>query len=352
MADCIYCGASADSKEDWLPRGFGRIKNITLLKDRLCRACNTGLGRQVDVELLRTGPTGLLKAVLKIEGRHGTPPPDPFLYRVMGPEAASMMMMQPESVDHQVLGSFYVADDGRAYVTPLRQLVFRKTDGSLVCVQFPSGYDAILLKRLIGERGLTDATLVEMWLEKHESHEDESILKLVREAVGPFKEVEVFGGQGSIGPRQNVLSSANISVAYIRGIAKVAFHYYLWTSEIHTGSELLFQPIRRFIQYGEGDWRNFVMLMAPPFIGELAQGYAPEHFSHFFMASKEHGYVISRVQFFVGPDHVTPPALVLLGLTQRNFESRCHWVGYYGEKVDDYDGEIIEVKSRRALAQA
>jgi hypothetical protein len=131
-------------------------------------------------------------------------------------------------------------------------------------------------------------------------------------------------------------------------LAKVGFHYYLWTSEHHTGAEFPFQPIRNFIRHGQGDWRSFVTLTAPQFVGELAAGRVPECFSHFFGVGKQNGEILSAVQFFAGPEHLTPPSLIRLGVTRRFVASRYHWVSYYGEKVNGYDGEIMELFNRQS----
>jgi hypothetical protein len=172
--------------------------------------------------------------------------------------------------------------------------------------------------------------------------------RIIKEAIGSF-EATAYGGKGTTGGVQTALMSAGISLACLRGLAKIAIHYYLWTSRVHTGAELLFQPIRRFIQYGEGNWREMVILTGPQFIGQLAAGQVPECFSHFFMVHKQFGHIVSRVQFFAGPEHMTPPSIVLLGLTRRDVKRSCHWVSYYGEKIDGHDGEITEVTDARPL---
>ncbi len=347
MADCIYCDAPAASKEDWLPRGFGAIKEMTLLKDRLCMECNNTLGHEIDQEILKTGPTGMLRALLRIEGRHGVPSPNPFHYKVMGPESATTMMMQCDhGAHHKILGQPYIGADGQGYVTALRQLVFKGDGDEMVCVPFPPNYDGPRLKELIARRSLEGLKLEEIYLDKQESHDNPEMLRVIKEAVGKF-EATVYGGIGTTGGRQDVLMSAGISLAYLRGLAKIGFHYYLWTSRMHSGAELIFQSIRRFIRYGEGDWHSFVLLTVPQFIGQLAEGNVPECYSHFFGSGKQHGHLVSAVQFFAGPDHMTPPSLILLAVTARDIEPHCHWVSYYGEKVNGYDGEITEVTDRR-----
>jgi hypothetical protein len=219
MAKCIYCDAEADSREDWLPRGFGVIKGMTLLKDRLCESCNNELGR-LDEEVLKTGPTGMLRSLLNIEGRHGVPSPNPFHYKVMGLEAATTMLMQCDHGDYKLLGQPYIGDDGQGYVTPLRQLVFKKDDGEMVCVQFPPSYDGNRLKELIAKGGLEGVKLEEIYLDKAESHENPEMIHVLKEAVGTI-DATVYGGKGTIGGRQSVSLAAGISLAYLRGLAKI-----------------------------------------------------------------------------------------------------------------------------------
>jgi hypothetical protein len=42
-----------------------------------------------------------------------------------------------------------------------------------------------------------------------------------------------------------------------------------------------------------------------------------------------------------------PPSRVLLGISSRAVERRCHWVRYYGEKTDGYDAEITDALARQ-----
>jgi hypothetical protein len=339
MADCIYCGAVATGEEHWLSRGFGEFRGAKQLQDRLCGECNGALGQELDEEILRTGPTSVLRSVLGIEGRHG-PPPNPFHYRVMQGEPPNVMTMPCGHGDYTILGEMYAHENGDVRARPLRQLVFRKPDGQVVPVHFPPGYNGALLKRLLNERGLDTLQPFEMFLDEGEQHDNPQLRSVLHEALGSFS-VVAYGGEGTA-ERSHQLLQTGISLRYIRAIAKIGFHYFLATTTIVTGAELFFQPIRQFVRYGEGDWENFVTLVAPQFIGELAQGYGPEHFSHYFRAGKRNE-MYSLVQLFIGPQHVLPPSVIRLGITRRPIHDRCHWLGYYSEKVGRFDGEIREL---------
>jgi hypothetical protein len=340
MAKCIYCGAAADSNEDWLPRGLGAFKNMTFLKDRLCVECNNALGRDVDQDFVRTGPTGIVRSMLQIQGRSGRPP-NTFHYKVMGPVSTTTVYRPSPNGEYDILGDPYTEKDGTGHVAPLRQLVFRKPDGHIVAVPFPPTYDGPRLAALLKERDVTGSELFEVYLGADEGPESIEPRRVLTDAIGQFTVMAHYGEGDS--QKADVRFEAGISAAYLRGMAKVGFHYYLWTSPIHTGGEFLFQPIRQFIRYGEGDWRSFIRLTAPHFIAPLAEGKAPIRFSHFLGVWKTGNTIVSAVQFFVGPNHVGPPSLILLGNTAKFIEPRCHWVGYYGEKVDNYDGEIEQM---------
>jgi hypothetical protein len=342
VTDCIYCGAPADSKEHWLPRGFGTIKGLTLLKDRLCNDCNHALGHELDEAILRTGPTGFVRWALKIEGRHGKTV-NPFHYRVMGKESATTLTMPSHNADYTILAESYTDSYGHGHARPLRQLVFKKDDGEMVPVPFPPAYDANQLSALLKERDVEAATLEVVYLGPNEGPDEfEDMRRVLTDAIGKFSAM-VYYGEGSSGGKKEMLLKAGISRPYLRGLAKIAFHYYLAVCRTHTGAELLFQPLRRFIRYDEGEWRSFLDLTIPQFIGQLADGQVPECWSHFFGCNKVNGELVVALQFFIGPDHLMPPSAVRLGVSSRPAEQHCHWVSYYGDKIEGYNGEIREV---------
>jgi len=279
---------------------------------------------------------------MKIEGRHGKIV-NPFHYKVMGKESATTLTMPSPNGDYEILAESYTAPDGQGNARPLRQLVFKKDSGEMVPVPFPLSYDAVRLRALLKERDVQTATLEMVYLGVGEGPDTfEDVRRVLTDAIGKFSAM-VYYGEGPSGGKKDVLLKAGISLQYLRGLAKIGFHYYLAVSRTHTGAEFLFQPVRKFIRYGEGDWHRFVDLTVSQFIGQLAEGQVPECWSHFFGCNKVNGELVAAVQFFVGPDHLTPPSAVRLGISSRPADQHCHWVSYYGEKIDGYNGEITEV---------
>ena len=69
ISSCIYCPNQPDGREHWLTRGLGTFHGNTFLTGRICTLCNVDLGGTIDLELLRSGHTGMTRQVLGIAGR-------------------------------------------------------------------------------------------------------------------------------------------------------------------------------------------------------------------------------------------------------------------------------------------
>lgn len=94
---CIYPGPHSDhvSVEHPLPFALCRFDGARLLRDHVCRACNTEVGKKVETHFLRAGPTGFFRWMLGVRGRNG-PPPSPFLAGAGGTPAIEMPGRLPD----------------------------------------------------------------------------------------------------------------------------------------------------------------------------------------------------------------------------------------------------------------
>jgi len=100
---------------------------------------------------------------------------------------------------------------------------------------------------------------------------------------------------------------------YFRGIAKIAFHYYLaFTTVGHRGNEALFDPIRRFVRDGRGRVQDFVSKHEGYFVEGLKQGWRPPTYGHILYSNLTNKTITTRVQLFVGPDYDPPYYAVCL----------------------------------------
>jgi len=66
-------------------------------------------------------------------------------------------------------------------------------------------------------------------------------------------------------------------------------------------------------------------------------------FCHFLAFYKFDSYLTAILQLVVGPEHVTYPSLVLLGISKKPVTHRVHQFTYFGEKMNDFDGELTEL---------
>lgn len=338
--------------EHWIPRGLGSFRGYTPLADRLCPECNARLG-QLDQELMRTGPTGFHRALLGIEGRHGPPKVSPFQYKAMQADQPTKMMMPALGREHEVLAEAYTDEEGRHSARPLRQVVLKMPDGRMECVPFPRGWNAGRLKTAVTNRGLEGGTPEEIYLEDDEdgSDQDSPYMREVRTILsavfGSFR-AQAYGGPGER-THNRLATVSGINLIYLRGVAKVAFHYFLWACPVLNGHESAFEPVRTFIHAGAGDWREFVQIDAPQFLPLLREGHVPARTSHFFYAALTKQQATAHVQFFVGPHGLPPPCRVKLATNPLAIEGKdfaCHQACYFdddADRADGHDGELVAI---------
>lgn len=118
---CIYPGPHSEqmSDEHPLPYALGRFRGMEILRDRVCRACNTEIGNRTETQFLRAGPTGFFRWLLGVCGRDGLPP-SPFLAGAAGAPAMEMLGRLPDS-EYDLL---FEVNPGTENVQPCRQIVF------------------------------------------------------------------------------------------------------------------------------------------------------------------------------------------------------------------------------------
>ena len=354
MHTCIYCQTEANSREHWIPRGFGAFRGHTPLLNQVCGDCNTHLG-QLDQELIKTGPTGFQRALHGVQGRHGPSKVSPFHYKAMQADQPTKMMMPALGRQHQLLAETYTDEEGRPSAQPIRQVVLKMPDGCMECVPFPRDWTVDQLRTAVSNRELESGTLEEIYLEDDEVVTDQEAplaleIRTLLSSVfgGGFRGLQVYGGPGER-TQNRLVMEAGISTLYLRAVAKVAFHYFLWACPILRGNEPAFTEIRAFISDGTGNWRNFVQLNAPQFLPFLQRGSLPERTSHFFHSVLTCDEARAFVQFFVGPSELPLPARVRLAVNPLLTEGKdfaCHQACYFdddADRADGHDGELVTI---------
>jgi hypothetical protein len=141
---------------------------------------------------------------------------------------------------------------------------------------------------------------------------------------------------------------AGINKLYMRALAKVGFHYFLWTCPVLRGDEDTFAALRSFISDGQADWKGFVQIDAGQFLPVLREGYVPNRTSHFFGAALHPKEAIAYVQFFVGPNAPPPSSRIRLGDNPTSEKGLgCHQASYFdddADRGDGHDGELLTIQ--------
>lgn len=346
MDSCVYCGGHADGVEHWFPKGLGAIFGCDTLRDRICDHCNRALGRSVDQEFLRTGPTGFARAAHGIRRAGGGSQQNPFFYRA-GAEVVPTETLMPSTLGpHEILGEAHPHETGIA-ISPMRQVVFKRPSGEVVPVAWNRLWTAEQLRLAIATKGCQAAELIEVYLDEDERPDSEAMRLLLRDAgIRTSKDVNCAYGGNSGGEKRPVKIRMGINRSYIRGIGKLAFHYGLWASKLLRGNEDEFGALRKFVFDGDGDWREFVLLAVPPFVPDLRQT-RPTRLSHFFHLRIDQEEVRAGVHLFVRSRQPLPPAsLVRLGRNPLKVVVSpvlyTHRIWYYqaNEPRKGYSGEI------------
>jgi len=271
----------------------------------------------------------------------------------MAAEQPTAMLMPSPTGEYQVLGEIvHDAERGRPVAQQIRQLIFKRSDSSLERVPFPRAWTSEQVRRVVQERHLEEAKLIEIYLDADEGPETESVRMILKEVLGKV-EARCWYGKSEPGSVSRVEIAAGITTKYLRAVAKVAFHYFLWVSKLCRGNEREFAAVREFIRDGVGDGRAFVQIREGPFIPQLRK-YVPKQVSHFLLSEQNRTAVGGSLQFFVGPDHLPPTFHFRLGSSPSRIDAQslsAHRVWYFGEKVNGYDGEIetIDVTKRRII---
>ena len=303
---CIYPGPHSEqfSSEHYLPIALGRFEGMELLEDRICTRCNTELGKRVETQFLRAGPTGFFRWLAGIQGRNGLPP-SPFYQGAGGTEPIYIIGKVPDWPFELLLE----LEPGTENVCPLRQIIFHH---QLL------GYRAVpilerfreqpgKLKDHLREQGLQNAKAVHVF----GTEEEIPWLQALIESLGqqPPKEwTSIVVKQQRI----ELIATVTVTESYFRAVAKIAFHYLLKIFPELTGLEREFDGIREFIWNG-GQISRYVKQRKDQFIANFKLGYRPINWMHILAAERSGGCIKAYAQFFAGPHSLPLPYEVKIG---------------------------------------
>ena len=349
IGPCIYCGRPADGREHWLPASLGSVRGDVTLFDRICANCNGELGRTVDQEFARTGLVGYMRAAHAIVPGGGDGP-GPFYYRAGAAQPPTELRIPDPEGRYDVLAEArpHPDQEGEFVATAIRQIVFRQADGTISLLAFPRAWTGGILRESIRRRALENAEPIELYLDDDETPDSAALRAVLRAAIPNMPNVKCwYGGNSDAIVTHRGEMRAGVSITYIRAIAKLGFHYFLKFSNLYRGSEPEFDAVRAFIRNGDGNWRQFVQLVANPFVPQLAEA-RPGRPAHFLMTQLDDRVAVAGIHLFV--TRMMPPAsLVRLGASPRRIVGppvlTAHQVRYLAVDAVCDDGHVAELEA-------
>src|SRR5918996_674923 len=103
---CIYCGCKGPfSQEHSLPRALGTFKGAPFFSDRICRDCNSKIGK-LEEQFGRSGSEAFFRQFLGIKGRGESIPVNPFMRGIAGAPPIDFIAKLPEDERVQLLWEF------------------------------------------------------------------------------------------------------------------------------------------------------------------------------------------------------------------------------------------------------
>jgi hypothetical protein len=302
LASCIYCQNPPDGNEHWLNRGFGTFQGNTYLTGRICTACNVYFGGTIDLELLRSGHTGVQRQLLGIAGRRNHDPRNVFDYKSSEPEPPVQILRPGASGLMPVLEQGIGRNPDGTLLGMQRRVLTVATVNGNVELPFPKGWGEHQLRALAAERGVLDGRPVAMHVPPPETLEQfkESSSAIIRAVFGPFDlNASTTRPDGEVGPIEPTIIRFTLGPAYPRGIAKVAFHYFLWACPQVGGDEPEFSAIRAYIRNAIGEPDTFVF-HSESFVERPSDG-RPGHDCHAFSTLSVGTDLVATVILFSQP---------------------------------------------------
>lgn len=332
---CIYCQKALDAVrgqgDHFFPAAMGEFANLARFRG-VCVPCNNGFS-PADEQLCRCGPESLMLRISDPPRRgrdesaawvaaHGAPPPRLYTQRAGAKLIAKPLGRDPRLT--QTPDQIVIEDQqGQQHQIP----VSHQTNGETHYL------NAAAVRRKMRDLGITGQINVRA----SASEENwERVLGLIKE-LWPTGKVEDLprteaGLHVSRGP-----ITCYATDLYFRGLARMAFHYYLcYHGRGLQGSEPQFDAIRRFIKDG-GEPEPFFaspqrspVYFGTPF-GDLPDGGAitPASWFHLLAFDDSRASIMVLLQLFLGPGYANPPYYVEIGKSEGSLgTSRAHMLSW------------------------
>jgi len=237
MSRCIYCNSGGPfSEEHPLTACLGEFAGAPLLLDRVCKSCNTEIGR-AEEQFCRASPEAFFRAYYGISGRVSHEKVNPFERGSAGGLAIDFLAVHPE-IDAETLWEF---NPGEKTVREVRQVVVVDIDGPAHPIRMPQSMrEATELQQRIDDLGVRAKEI-------HIFAGEGEMQRLDRLTAKFSAEVSWRSSHQSLSIQQAV-ARFQVTDKYVRTLAKIGFHYLLAVNPAVSGAEQGFAPVRQFIR--------------------------------------------------------------------------------------------------------
>jgi hypothetical protein len=249
---CIYCLEDKPKSffkktEHVLPQSFGKFKNNLTLNKIVCDECNEYFGNHLEISLGRDTLEGMSRFEHKVKNKHE--------FKSPGKESRINIKVDEGPCRGAYAYREYSDSEDKIIIKPIPQVGFKMIDGADY-VYFP--LDEIPDKQYLDKHFVLNVpksiTVLGCTSKDAQKHLSEKNITLSTNPTGEFSYSEKPFDWGCV-------VTGKIDQTIFRSIAKIAFNYLSYWAGRDIVVDRPFNPIRRYIRFGEETSFPFVVII-------------------------------------------------------------------------------------------
>ncbi len=242
LIKCIYCledkpNNSFEKAEHVLPQSFGKFRNNLTLNKMVCDDCNEYFGNHLEISLGRDTLEGMSRFEHKVKEKHE--------FKSFGKKSRIEIKVDEGPFKGAYAYREYSDSDYNIIIKPIPQVGFKRIDGADY-IYFP--LEEIPDKQYLDENFSLNVpksiTVLGCTSEDAQKHLSEKDIMLSSNPDGEYSPSDEPFDWGCV-------VTAIMDQIIFRSIAKIAFNYLSYWAGCNIVVDSLFNPIRRYIRFGE-----------------------------------------------------------------------------------------------------
>ncbi len=249
---CIYCLEDKpnnffEKAEHVLPQSFGKFKNNLTLNKIVCDECNEYFGNHLEISLGRDTLEGMSRFEHKVKNKHE--------FKSPGKKSRINIKVDEGPFKGAYAYREYSDSEDKIIIKPIPQVGFKKIDGADY-VYFPLDEipDKQYLEKHFSLKAPKSIAVLGCTADKAQKHLSEKNISLSLSPDGEFSPSENLPDWGCV-------VTGKIDQIIFRSIAKIAFNYLTYWAGRDFVVDSSFNPIRRYIRFGEEISFPFVVII-------------------------------------------------------------------------------------------